>query len=212
MQEILHNDNRLRIHLVEPCPRLRATIAQAVFSLGHHCEVYSELAEFLAHQPDDGLIMARDIADEGGIVVLMGTLLTKGVWLPVIAADAAIVPERIVAAMKAGAIDYVALPLEIDVFAQCLERWPKEMEGIATKRRKAIEARERLSGLSQREREVLDYLTAGATNKYIAHQLNISPRTVEFHRASMMEKVGARHASEAVRIRLTCGEPLPAAV
>ena len=56
--------------------------------------------------------------------------------------------------------------------------------------------------LSRREREVLDWLSEGSSNKAIARQLCISPRTVEIHRANMMSKLGARHAAEAVRLRL----------
>ena len=67
-----------------------------------------------------------------------------------------------------------------------------------------VAARNRMSTLSPREREVLDQLAAGNSNKVIAQALAISPRTVEIHRASMMRKLGARHAAEAVR-RLKAG-------
>jgi DNA-binding CsgD family transcriptional regulator len=53
-----------------------------------------------------------------------------------------------------------------------------------------------------REREVLDWLAEGSSNKAIARELDISPRTVEIHRANMMTKLGARHAAEAVRLKL----------
>ncbi|WP_255548125.1 response regulator transcription factor [Erythrobacter ani] len=65
-----------------------------------------------------------------------------------------------------------------------------------------IEARGRIANLSVREREVLDWLTEGSSNKVIARRLEISPRTVEIHRANMMHKLGARHAADAVRLRL----------
>jgi FixJ family two-component response regulator len=65
-----------------------------------------------------------------------------------------------------------------------------------------IEARDRISTLSTREREVLDWLAEGSSNKAIARELDISPRTVEIHRANMMNKLGVRHAAEAVRLRL----------
>ncbi|WP_232366704.1 response regulator transcription factor [Alteripontixanthobacter muriae] len=65
-----------------------------------------------------------------------------------------------------------------------------------------IEARGRLSALSGHEREVLDWLSRGSSNKNIARELDISPRTVEIHRANMMSKLGANHAADAVRLRL----------
>jgi FixJ family two-component response regulator len=69
-------------------------------------------------------------------------------------------------------------------------------------RRRLIEARQRIGTLSRGEREVLDWLSEGCSNKAIARALEISPRTVEIHRANMMEKLGATHSAEAVRLRL----------
>jgi DNA-binding CsgD family transcriptional regulator len=69
-------------------------------------------------------------------------------------------------------------------------------------RRKMFEARARIGMLSPREREVLDWLAEGLSNKAIARELSISPRTVEIHRANMMEKLGAGHAADAVRLRM----------
>lgn len=199
---------RLQVHVIESCSRLRAGMAHTIFSLGHHCELYTDLSELVSHAPGEGIIMARGNFEEGGVARLLETLLDRGIWFPVIATDTDAAPERVVAAIKAGAIDFLALPVETPLVERCLSRVAGEMGKVAAERRQAIDARDRLSVLSQREREVLDYLAAGGTNKFIAHQLNISPRTVEFHRASMMAKVGARHPSEAVRLRIASGEPL----
>ena len=75
----------------------------------------------------------------------------------------------------------------------------------AEARRRLIDARRRIDQLSKREREVLDWLSEGCSNKAIARELEISPRTVEIHRANMMDKLGAGHAAEAVRLRLEAG-------
>ena len=66
-------------------------------------------------------------------------------------------------------------------------------------------ARARIAGMSAREREVLDGLLAGGTNKTIARELKISSRTVEFHRAHVMERLGARTLPEAVLIAAAAG-------
>ncbi len=129
-------------------------------------------------------------------------LTRLGIWLPLIAVDAQPRPTRIVEAIKAGALDYLSLPLDPDRFNRCLTRIAKEAEEFGEARRKMIEARDRISSLSQREREVLDWLSEGSSNKVIARELEISPRTVEIHRANMMNKLGARHAAEAVRLKL----------
>jgi FixJ family two-component response regulator len=110
--------------------------------------------------------------------------------------------EAAVAAIKAGALDYVALPLAPERLKALVSDAASEIESRSDARRRMVAARNRMSTLSPREREVLDQLAAGNSNKVIAQALAISPRTVEIHRASMMRKLGARHAAEAVRLRL----------
>ena len=59
-----------------------------------------------------------------------------------------------------------------------------------------------MTRLSKRERQVLELLARGSSNKLIARELSISPRTVEIHRANMLNKIGANHTSEAIRIAI----------
>ncbi len=190
------------LHFIDSCSRQRAELARVGFGLGHHCEVYGDLSELAVHPPRDGIILARDTAEEGGISMILDRLGRLGVWLPLIAFDAQPRPGRIVEAIKAGSLDYLALPLDPERLTRCLMRIEKEAEVFGAARRRMIEARDRISTLSTREREVLDWLAEGSSNKVIARELDISPRTVEIHRANMMSKLGARHAAEAVRLKL----------
>lgn len=190
------------LHFIDPSSRNRAELARIGFSLGHHSEVYGELSELSVHPPRDGIIIARDSAEEGGVAMVLERLSRLGIWLPLIAVETQPRPTRIVEAIKAGALDYLSLPLDPDRFERCLGRIAKEAEDFGQTRRRMIEARERISSLSAREREVLDWLAEGSSNKVIARELDISPRTVEIHRANMMNKLGARHAAEAVRLKL----------
>ena len=150
----------------------------------------------------NAFIIARDTAEEGGVGMILDRLGRLGIWLPLIAVDVQPRPGRIVEAIKAGSLDYLALPLDPERFTRCLLRIEKEAEQFGAARRRMIEARDRISTLSAREREVLDWLAEGSSNKAIARELDISPRTVEIHRANMMTKLGARHAAEAVRLKL----------
>jgi Response regulator len=190
------------LHIVDSCSRQRAELARVGFALGHHCEVYGDLSELSAHPPRDGLIIARDTVEDGGVGMILERLGRLGIWLPLIAVEVQPRPNRIVEAIKSGALDYLALPLDPERFTRCLTRIEKEAEQFGAARRRMIEARDRISTLSAREREVLDWLAEGSSNKAIARELEISPRTVEIHRANMMNKLGARHAAEAVRLRL----------
>lgn len=189
------------LHFIDTCSRQRAELARVGFALGHHCEVYGDLSELSVHPPREGIIIARDTGEEGGVGMILDRLSRLGIWLPLIVVDVQPCPGRIVEAIKAGALDYLTLPLDPERFTRCLARIGKEAEQFAAARRRMIEARDRISTLSTREREVLDWLAEGSSNKAIARELDISPRTVEIHRANMMNKLGVRHAAEAVRLR-----------
>ncbi|MEP0190473.1 MAG: LuxR C-terminal-related transcriptional regulator [Erythrobacter sp.] len=190
------------LHFIDSSSRQRAELARVGFSLGHHSEVYGDLSELSVHPPREGIIIARDMPEEGGVAVCLERLSRLGIWLPLIAVDTQPRPTRIVDAIKAGALDYLSLPLDPERFGRCLTRIAKEAEIFGAARRRMIEARDRIASLSAREREVLEWLAEGSSNKVIARELEISPRTVEIHRANMMSKLGARHAAEAVRLKL----------
>lgn len=195
-------ENRFTIHFVSPLSRSRAEQAAIAFDLGYHAEVYADTGELIGHTPSSGIIVADDDPNIGGIACLINDLAMAGIWLPVIAAAHHPAPERVVSAMKAGALHYLALPLDMELFDDTLSRLGGEAAAFGSARRKMIDARSMVASLSKREREVLDWLTRGCSNKAIARELDISPRTVEIHRANMMHKLGASHAAEAVRIRI----------
>ena len=195
-------NSKIAIHFVEEDTQVRAEIARVCMSLGHHCEPYSDLGELSVYPPRAGIILVRDCPTNGGIGYVMERLMALGIWLPVVAMDYNPLPGRVVDAVKAGALDYLALPLKPERLASCLARIEREAAAVTIARQRAVQARRMLSSLSGREREVLDHLSMGGSNKEIARQLEISPRTVEIHRANMMTKLGARHAAEAIRVRL----------
>lgn len=110
-----------------------------------------------------------------------------------------------VEAMKAGVVDFIEKPFSDDTFLNAvrsaLDRASAEVPASAVR----SDAEQRLAALSPRERDVLVGLVAGKINKVIAHELNISPRTVEVYRANLMAKTQARNMSELMRIALAAG-------
>jgi FixJ family two-component response regulator len=198
-------DPRLILHIVDGDSRSRAEQARTAFALGHHAEVYSDLSELWERPPFSGVILLRQGAMDMPLPAMFDRLGEKGAWLPVIvcAEDPRI--EDIVEAVKGGALDYLALPLENGRLARALAGAVAEAETQGYARRRAADARRRVSQLSKREREVLELLALGSSNKVIARELEISPRTVEIHRGNMMTKLRAVHAAEAVRLWLQSG-------
>lgn len=190
------------IHIVGGSSRSRAEQAHLGFNLGYHCEIYADAAELMQRPPERGIVLARDDPADGGAARVLRALAVEGLWLPLIATSRDPRPSSVVNAIKAGALDYMSLPLRPERLADALSRIAKETDAFLEARRKMVEARNRIANLSPREREVLDWLTEGCSNKVIARELHISPRTVEIHRANMMQKLGAEHPSQAVRLKI----------
>jgi two-component system response regulator FixJ len=132
-------------------------------------------------------------------------LRERGVPLPVIVITGHGDVPLAVEAMRAGVADFLEKPFEEDALLGsirgALDAQSKSGQQHAERQRfEAI-----LSGLSGREKEVLKGVIAGKLNKVIAHELGISPRTVEVYRANVMSKTGAAGLSDLVRIALRAG-------
>jgi two-component system response regulator FixJ len=107
--------------------------------------------------------------------------------------------QTAVRAMKAGAIDFLEKPYSDRALLGSIEA-AFERESRFDRDRDIADAARRIASLSPREREVLDGLLAGRPNKLIAYDLGISVRTVEVHRARMMERLGMRQLAEVIRL------------
>lgn len=198
----IHDMDHITLHIVGGESRSRAEQARIAFGLGHHAEVYADLDELLTRPPREGILLLADEDLPGFPAALIDRLADRGVWLPVVVTASESSTDRAVNAIKGGAIDYFSLPLDASGFSARLPQLVREATSQAASRRRLIEARGQMSRLSRRESEVLELLSAGSSNKEIARRLEISPRTVEIHRANMMSKLGANHAADAIRTYL----------
>ena len=193
---------RVTLHILDSDSARRAQLARLAFAAGHHAEIYAHAEELLSHAPAGGLVLAQDEPVGEGIAALVAAMNQAGQWLPLIAIAETPTISAVVRAIKAGALDYLTVPEQIAPLNEAVARSAREADAQRLQRARAAEARQRISRLSMREREVLDRLAEGCSNKAIARDLEISPRTVEIHRMKMMGKLGARHAAEAVRLRI----------
>jgi two-component system response regulator FixJ len=110
-----------------------------------------------------------------------------------------------VQAMKAGAVDFLEKPYEPERLLQVVENAFVRLETDTAALANIEAAQAKIAKLSPREAEVLKQLIEGLPNKMIAHSLDLSPRTVEIYRANVMEKLGVRSLSEALRIAFAAG-------
>lgn len=202
---------RTVLHIVGGESRSRAEQARIAFALGHHAEVYGGTDELLSHPPSAGIVLAAETGSPGAVRKLIKQLGDGGIWLPVAVTSPGVDLERVVEAIKGGALDYLALPLEPGTFARRLHDILREAVPYEERRRREVEALRHIGRLSRRERQVLELLSAGLSNKEIARRLEISSRTVEIHRSNMMTKLGATHAADAVRAWLAAGGDSPSA-
>ena len=110
-----------------------------------------------------------------------------------------------VRAMKAGAVDFIEKPFEERAILDSVRHAQTRFAAQRATAQAGATAREKLATLTPREREVFDEMVRGKQNKVIAYDLDISPRTVEVHRARVLEKLEARSLSELVRLALAAG-------
>jgi len=194
----------LHLILVDGNTRRRAALSHGLRSGGQaHIEPFEDAGELTRHWRRDGLILAHD--DGTTIATLVDHMTRSGSWLPLVAfAEAPTVPQ-VVRAMQAGVLDYLVWPFAQDELFPTLAAAEKIGRTQTRARLREATARNRIERLSGREREVLTGMASGLSNDLIAHELGISARTVEIHRANMLTKVGAKHSSEAVRVAIEAG-------
>lgn len=190
------------VHLIDDDEAVRQAIAFLLTTSGFAVRVHESALAFLDALPSvqPGCIVT-DVRMPGmDGLTLQRELKARGIELPVIVMTGHGDVQLAVEAMKAGAIDFIEKPFDdeslLSAIRVAIDRHAKDF-----RRGDEVEAiKARLGTLSPREQEVLDGLLAGLPNKTIAHDLKISARTVEVHRANMMARMGARSLAELVRM------------
>lgn len=188
------------VHVLDFDSRRRAEISRELIARSYHAEIYEDAAEFLSVLPTPGSVLMVDGAAPNGLAEFLNGLRQRGLYYPVSLYSDAPSPDRIVRAMHDGALDYLAWPFEPGLLTQALTRLSEEGD-----RRRRIEqvkshAKTSVDQLTGRERDVLVSLLNGNSNKQIAAELELSPRTVEIYRKNVMRKLDAKSASDAIRI------------
>jgi len=193
------------IHVIDVDFRRRAQISNALVGCNFHTEIYEDPAEFLRNMPSDGCVLINEDPDGADLDEFFGTVRRQGRFFPVSVYSQEPAPQRVVSAIRNGAVDYLKWPFEQRLFEVTLRLLVEEGDRQAKIQREKGRAQAKIALLTPRETDVLVSLLGGNSNKEVAEELAISPRTVEIYRKNMMSKLNARSASEAARIAIYAG-------
>jgi FixJ family two-component response regulator len=193
------------IYVVDDDDGMRRALDTLLSTVGYKTAVYSRPTEFLAHFKADApgcLVLDIRMPDMSGLEVQQ-QLNRVGSMMPVIFITGHGDVPMAVQAMKEGAFEFIQKPFrDQDLLDRINHALKQDAENRSTVARRA-EVQHRLQTLTPRERQVMDMVVDGAANKVIAIDLNLSERTVEIHRAKVMEKMGARSVAHLVKLQLT---------
>jgi two-component system, LuxR family, response regulator FixJ len=199
------------VHVVDDDREVRRSLSFMLGSAQFNSRPFasgSDLVESLDELQPGCVLLDIRMPEMDGFQV-MAELARRGVHWPVVVMTGHGEVPVAVRAMKAGAVDFLEKPFEEEVLLGSLERafGLLRERGETAARRRGAEAR--IGLLTLRERELLRGLMAGMSNKMLSRRLDISLRTVEMHRANMMERLQVGSLAEALTLAVQAGvEPL----
>ncbi len=197
------------VHVVDDDEAVRESLAFLLRTANLEVKTYESAQAFLDSigAPASGGLSGCIVTDVrmpglSGLELLQ-QLRRNQIQLPVIVITGHGDIQLAVEAMKSGAVDFLEKPFDDERVLEAVQSALASHSQARSQAGGRSEIAERLASLSQRERQVLEGLVAGQPNKTIAHDLGISPRTVEVYRANVMTKMQAGSLSELVRMALT---------
>lgn len=196
------------VHIVDDEEPVRKSLAFMLTMNGFAVRVHESATNFLQFAPsirNGVLITDLRMPDMSGVDLIRKLIATRAKIPSIVITGHGDIPMA-VEAMKAGAIDFIEKPFEDTVIVDAIQR---AAEQFSDKSAESVddmtEVQGRLQSLSERERQVLAAVVAGLPNKSIAYDLDISPRTVEVHRANVMAKMKAKSLPQLVRMAIAAG-------
>jgi FixJ family two-component response regulator len=198
------------VMVVDDDAGVRNAMRTLLKSVGIQSTLYSSAQEFLAaYQPAQPGCLVLDIRMPGmNGLELQQALNLSGAVIPVIFMSGHADIPMAVEAMQHGAFDFLQKPFRDQDLLDRIQRAIVKDGELRKSLGEHTRIRSHLESLTPREREVLDLMTQGKQNKAIAQVLDVSPRTIEIHRARVMEKMGAQSVAELVRMMLDLKQPV----
>jgi len=200
------------VYIVDDDAAVRDSLSVLLDACGYQVRTFGLAQEFLdaASALPPGCLIADIRMPEMDGLELQRRLKERSLSFPTIVITGHGDVPLAVRAMKAGALDFIEKPYASQAILNSVAAALLRLRAPDERDPSAVAATAKLDLLSPREREVLEGLLAGLPNKSIAYDLAISPRTVEIHRARVMDKMGARSLSELIRMSLAAGILPPA--
>ncbi len=196
--------SELTLFVVDDDRGAREAIQLVLTQAGYSVRTFGSAAGFLeSYRPGQRGCLITDVLMPGmNGFELLARLATAGQTLPAIVITGQGDIAMAVEAMKAGAVDFIEKPTDSNALLASVDRALRQAASPAERSSWRRAAALRVAGLTKREREVLDLVVSGVTNKDISARLGIHQRTVETHRAAAMSKMGASSLSDLVRLTL----------
>lgn len=195
------------VFLVDDDPVLAKAIGGLLTAAGFVVRIHTSSPEFLATYDPDApgcVILDMVMPDLDGLAV-QRMLRDKGCRHPIIFLTGEGNVPNAVEALKAGAVDFLGKPFDGDHLIAAVHAAIRRDADLRLALRQEKLKRSQIEALTPREREVLGHVISGLLNKEIAGEVGISERTVKFHRANLMNKLGAESVADLVRLATELG-------
>ena len=201
--------NRSGVFIVDDDEAIRESLAFLLGTAGFKVSLFELASKFLEALPDlkVGCLITDIRMPEIDGLELMRRLRAAGRSFPVIVMTGHADVPLAVEAMKLGAFEFLEKPFDDKQLIERINAALEQGAAVAAAAQETREISERIAKLTERERQVLERLVVGQSNKAIGRDLDISPRTVEIYRANVMGKMKVSSISELVRLTLRAGFP-----
>ncbi len=198
------NDTRPTAYIVDDDEAIRTLWRWLMESNGIAVQTFATAAEFIASYRAGGLAcLVLDVRLPGmSGLELQEYLKREGVEIPIVFVSGHGDVPTAVSALKGGAVDFIQKPFSYRDVLAIIQRAFERHAQLRERRMRRSQLAERIATLTEREREVMQRVVEGKLNKLIADELAISVKTVEFHRAKVMEKMGADSVAGLVQLMM----------